>query len=140
MKLLLEVITPEKIVFKDEVDEIVIDTINGQIAILPNHINLITKLVPGEMKIIKGKTEQVLAATGGFLEITNNSATILADYAVRAQDIEIARAQEAQKRAEHAMKEKATDKDFRMAEAELQKALLQLKVAKRHRGNRTQAS
>ncbi|MBU2632769.1 ATP synthase F1 subunit epsilon [Patescibacteria group bacterium] len=140
MKLLLEVITPEKIVFKDEVDEIVIDTINGQIAILPNHINLITKLVPGEMKIIKGKTEQVLAATGGFLEITNNSATILADYAVRAQDIEIARAQEAQKRAEHAMKEKATDKDFRMAEAELQKALLQLKVAKRHRRNRTQAS
>lgn len=140
MKLLLEVITPEKVVFNGEIDELVIDTVNGQIAILPNHANLVTKLIPGEMKIIKGKTEQVLAATGGFLEVGKNKVTILADYAVRAQDIEIAKAQEAQKRAQQAMKEKASEKDFRMAEAELQKALLQLKVARRHKGSRISPS
>lgn len=129
--MLLEVITPEKVVYKEEVDEVVVPTDNGQIAILPHHVNLVTRITPGEMIVKKGKTEQYVAITGGFLEVANNQISILAEYAVRAEDVEVAKAQEAQKRAEHLMKEKATDKDFRMAEAELQKALLQLKVATR---------
>lgn len=135
MNLHVEIITPEKVVYKDDVSEIVVPTETGEIAILPNHVNLLTRILPGEMVIKKGVQEHFLAITGGFLEIVNNNINILADYAVRAEDIELAKAQEAQKRAEHMIKEKSSDKEFRIAEAELQKAVLQLKVAgkrKRH--------
>jgi len=135
MKLQLEVITPEKVVYKEEVDEVIIPTENGQIAILPNHVGLVTKIIPGEMIVKSGKNEHLMAITGGFLEIANNQVSILAEYAIRAEDVEVAKAQDAQKRAENKMKEKASEHDFRIAEAELQKALLQLRVAtkkKRH--------
>lgn len=129
MNLHVEIITPEKVIYKDDVSEIIVPTENGQITVLANHVNLLTKILPGEMIIKKGSQEHLLAITGGFLEIADNQAIILADYAVRAEDIEVANAEAAQKRAEHMLKEKATDKEFRIAEAELQKALLQLKVA-----------
>ncbi len=75
----LEIITPEKTVLKEEIDEVVVNTTNGQIAILPGHINLLTTLVPGEMTIkAKGK-ETYLAVTGGFLEVQNNTVSVLAD-------------------------------------------------------------
>jgi len=131
----LEIITPEKVVYKDDVDEIIIETENGQITILPEHVNLLTKVMPGEMTIKKGNQEHFLAITGGFLEISDNSVNLLADYAIRAEDIEVAKIEEAQKRAERMVKEKVTEKEFRIAEAELQKALLQLHVASK-RGKR----
>lgn len=133
MNLHVEIITPEKVVYKDDVSEIVVPTETGEIAILPNHVNLLTRILPGEMVIKKGTQEHFLAITGGFLEIVNNNINILADYAVRAEDIELAKAQEAQKRAEHMIKEKSSDKEFRIAEAELQKAVLQLKIAGKRR-------
>jgi F-type H+-transporting ATPase subunit epsilon len=128
-----EIVTPEKVVYKDDVDEILVNTQEGQIGVLQNHVRLLTKLVPGELTIKKGSHTQHLAITGGFLEVGDNKATILADYAIRAEDIEVAKAQEAQKRAEQAMKEKSTDRDFRVAEAELQKAILELSVARKRR-------
>ena len=70
-----------------------------------------------------------MAITGGFLEVNNNNVSILVDYAIKAEDVEIARAQEAQKRAEKLMQEKATEKDFKVAQAELIKAVLELRVA-----------
>lgn len=133
MNLLLEIITPEKIVFKDEVNEVVAPTADGEIAILPQHINLITRINPGELIIKKGSSNQFIAITGGFLEVNNNKISILADYAVKAQDIEIARAQEAKKRAEKIMSEKATDNEQRIAEGELMKAILELKIAAKHK-------
>jgi len=87
------------------------------------------------MTIKKGNQEHFLAITGGFLEISDNSVNLLADYAIRAEDIEVAKIEEAQKRAERMVKEKVTEKEFRIAEAELQKALLQLHVASK-RGKR----
>lgn len=137
MNLLLEIITPEKIIYKDEVDEIVAPTESGEIAILPNHINLLTQVIPGELIIKKGTTQQYLAITGGFLEVQGNKITVLAEYAVKAQDIEVARALEAKKRAEKIMSEKSTDNELRIAQAEMIKAILELKVATRHkrRGN-----
>lgn len=133
MKLQLEVITPTKVVLSEEVDEITINTATGEISILPNHIGLLTKLVPGEMVIRTGSKTQSFAVTGGFLEISNNKISILADYAVRAADIEIAKVKEAKEQAEKVMKNKEENKEFVMAEAELRKALLQLKVAEKHR-------
>jgi F-type H+-transporting ATPase subunit epsilon len=139
MKLLLEVITPTKTVISEEVDEITVNTVNGQITILPNHINLLTKLTAGEMIVKIGTKTQAFAVMGGFLEVTKNKVNVLADYAVRATDIEIAKAKEAQERAEKLMQGKQENKEFVVAQAELRKALLELKVATKHK-NRPQQS
>lgn len=133
MNLLLEIITPEKVIYKDEVNEVIVPTVNGEIAILPNHINLLTQVNPGELIIKKGSAQQYLAITGGFLEVSNNKISIIAEYAVKAQDIEVARAMEAKKRAEKVMAEKSTDNEQRIAQAEMIKAILELKVATRHK-------
>jgi F-type H+-transporting ATPase subunit epsilon len=133
MNLLLEIITPEKVVYKEEVDEIIAPTVNGEIAILPNHVNLLTQINPGELIIKKGDHQQSLAITGGFLEVQNNKISIIAEYAVKAQDIETGRAMEAKKRAEKVMSEKSTDNELRIAQAEMIKAILELKVATKHK-------
>ncbi len=133
MNLLLEIITPEKVIYKDEVNEVIVPTVNGEIAVLPNHVSLLTQLNPGELIIKKGIDQQYLAVTGGFLEISSNKISIIAEYAVKAQDIEIANAMEAKRRAEKAMSEKSTDQDLRIAQAEMIKAILELKVATKHK-------
>ena len=129
MKLALDIITPTKVVLSEEVDEVTIPTVDGEISILPNHVNLLTKIAAGEMVIRKGAKNDLFAITGGFLEILNSHVNVLADYAIHADDIEVAKVQEAKERAQKAMKEKITEEDFRVANAELAKALLQLKVA-----------
>jgi F-type H+-transporting ATPase subunit epsilon len=129
MKLALEIITPTKVVLSEEVDEVTIPTIDGEISILPNHVNLLTKIAAGEMVIRKGTKNDLFAITGGFLEILNSHVNVLADYAIHADDIEVAKVQEAKERAQKAMKEKLTEEDFRVVNAELAKALLQIKVA-----------
>ena len=129
MKLALDIITPTKVVLSEEVDEVTIPTTDGEISILPNHVNLLTKIAAGEMVIRKGTKADLFAITGGFLEILNSHVNVLADYAIHADDIEVAKVQEAKERAQKAMKEKITEEDFRVANAELAKALLQLKVA-----------
>lgn len=133
MNLSLSIITPEKVVYNDEVSEVIAPTVSGEIAILPNHINLLAQVNPGELIIKKGSTQQYLAITGGFLEISNNKISILADYAIKAQDIQIALATEAKKRAEKIMNEKTTDNEQKVAQAELIKAILELKVATKHK-------
>jgi F-type H+-transporting ATPase subunit epsilon len=133
MNLLLEIITPEKVVYSDEVNEIIVQTVNGEIAILPHHVNLLTQISPGEMIVKKGNNLQHLAVTGGFLEVMDNKVSILAEYAIKAQDIEVEKAMEAKKRAEKVMKEKSTDNEVKVAQAEIMKAILELKVATRHK-------
>ena len=133
MNLLLEIITPEKVVLNDEVDEVIVPTITGEIAILPNHTELLTRIKPGELVIRKNGKDQSFVILGGFLEVINNHISILADYAIRAEDIEIAKVQEAQERAKQKMKQKDTEQNFRVAEAELRKSLLQLKIARKHK-------
>jgi F-type H+-transporting ATPase subunit epsilon len=131
----LEIISPEKIIYQGDIDELIVQTADGEITILPHHVNLFTKIQPGELTINIAGKEQFLAITGGFLEITENNVSILADYAVRAEEIEVEKAIEAQKRAETILKKKEegiSEQDFAIAQGELQKALLELKVAKRH--------
>ena len=133
MTLHLEIITPEKIVYKEDVDELIAPTVKGQISILTNHIGLLTQIEPGELIIKKGGREYFIAITGGFLEVKNNNISILADYAVRSEDIEVAKAEQAQKRAEKIMAEKVSEKDFAIAQSELRRSLLELKVAGRRK-------
>lgn len=137
----LEVITPERVVFSDDVDFIVVPGFEGELTILPDHIPLFTKLKTGEMRIKKGSKEIYLAVTEGFLEVEPGSKiNILADYAVRSEEVEVAKAEEAKKRAEEAMREKKSETDLVMAEAELRKALLELKVARRHKAPKVPVS
>lgn len=135
----LEIITPDKKVFTEEIDELTVPTILGEITILPHHANLVSKVTPGEIIVKNGKKEQYLGITGGFLEVNNGAITILADYAVRSQDIEVNKAIEAQKRAEEKLKkrkEMASERDIALAEAELRKSILEINVAtKRKRRN-----
>lgn len=133
----LEIVTPEKVVFKEEIDELIAPTVNGEIAVLPNHVNLLTQIEPGEMVIKIGKKEQALAITGGFLQIQNNTITVLSDFAIRSEEIDAKQALEAQKRAEEMLqknKEDMSERDFAQVQSDMRKAILELKVArKRHR-------
>ena len=131
-----ELITPEKSVLSDTVDEITAETVMGQITILPHHVPLLTQIVPGEMIIKKGGKEEYLAVTGGFLEITKEKVIVLADYAIKSEHIEQVKAEEAKQRAEKALAEKGTERDFALAQSELRRALTELKVVqkRRHRG------
>ncbi|HEX8932028.1 MAG TPA: ATP synthase F1 subunit epsilon [Patescibacteria group bacterium] len=130
----LEIVTPEKVIYQGEVDEIIVNTADGEIGILPHHVNLVTKILPGEMVLKIGGKTQYMAITGGFLEFSHNKASILADYAVRAEEIEVEKALAAQKRAEEILKKKEsgiTEHDFAVAQSDLRRAILELKVAKR---------
>jgi F-type H+-transporting ATPase subunit epsilon len=132
----LEIVTPEKVIYKGDVDEIVVNTADGEIGILPHHVNLFTKVMPGEVTLKVGGKDQFLAITGGFLEVSKNKVTILADYAVHAEEIDVQKALEAQKRAEEILKRKKehiSEQDFAMAQSELSRAILELHVANRRK-------
>lgn len=131
--LLLEIITPEKIVYSREIDEVLIPTTTGEIGILPGHIPLFTVINPGELKIKKDNHWDYLAVTAGFADVNAEKVTILADYAVRSEEIDEAKVQKAKSQAEKAMLQKETDRDFALAEAELRKTILELKVARRRK-------
>ncbi|MFH1833098.1 MAG: ATP synthase F1 subunit epsilon [Candidatus Levyibacteriota bacterium] len=133
MILHLEIITPEKIVYKEDVDEVIAPTVKGQISILPNHVGLLTQIEQGELIIKKNEKEHFIAITGGFLEVKKNNISILADYAIRSEDIEVIKAEQAQKRAQKVMQEKVSEKDFAIAQSELRRSLLELKVAQRRK-------
>ena len=138
MKLSLHILTPEAEVLKEEVDEVVIPTVTGELAILPNHVSLLTQVVPGELQIKNNGKTTLFAIMGGYLEVSNNQVKVLGDYAIRADDIEVAKVEDAKKRAENRMKEKVSEEDFAEIQGELRKAILQLKVAHRHRNTRLQ--
>lgn len=136
MKFFFEIITPQKSVYKDEIEEAIVPTTQGQIAILPNHATLLSQVAPGEIILKKNNKEYYLAITGGFLEVNKNNVTVLADYAVRSEEIEVSRAIEAQKRAAKIIKEKSertSKQDFVNAEAELRRSILQLNIARKRR-------
>ncbi|MBI3093218.1 MAG: ATP synthase F1 subunit epsilon [Candidatus Levybacteria bacterium] len=138
--MILEIVTPEKIVLSEEIDQLTAPTTTGEITVLPKHVGLLTKIISGELTIKKGAKTEFFAITGGFLEVEKDKITILADYAVRSEEIEVAKAIEAQKQAEKLMKdakEKASEKDFALAESELRRAILELKVAHRRRKTHT---
>lgn len=129
----LEIISPEGVSYDDNVEEVLLPTTTGQIAILPNHAPLFTKLSEGEATIIKDKKEIEIAIFGGFVEVTKQKVTVLSDFAVRADSIEIGKVEAAKKRAEEILDGKIANEDFAMAEKELQKALFSLKVADKMR-------
>jgi len=133
MKFNLSIITPEKKAYQDDVDEVVAPTEAGEVGILAQHSPFLAKLVPGEVQIKKGDKIESMAVTGGFLEVSNNKMTLLADYAVAAKDIDVIKAEQAKKRAEKLMSEKISDVDYADLEKEFARSLAELKVARKYK-------
>ena len=102
--------------------------------ILPQHIRLVTKMVPGEIVVRKGGRDLFLAVGGGFVEITGTRVSVLTDMAVAADRIDEAKAEEARLRAEARLREKLSDEEIASTNAALARSLAQLKVKRRRRG------
>jgi F-type H+-transporting ATPase subunit epsilon len=130
----LEIVTPEKMVFSGDVNAVLAWGVEGQLGILPHHAPLMTMLQPGDLLIRKDNEEEYLTVSGGFLEVRPDKVIILADACERAEEIDIARAEAAKKRAEEILKTRPADVDAASAEAALRRSLARLKVAeRRHR-------
>ena len=128
-----EIVTAERVVYSDDVDVVIAPGIEGQLGILPNHAPLLTTLQPGELVVRKGSEEAAIFVSGGFLEVMQNRVTVLADTAERVDEIDIARAEEAKRRAEERLRLRPTDIDSARADAALRRALVRLKVAERRK-------
>jgi F-type H+-transporting ATPase subunit epsilon len=129
----LEIVTAERMVFSDEVSALIAWGVEGQLGILPHHAPLMTMLQPGDLMIRKDKEEEYLAISGGFLEVRPDKVIILADACERVDEIDIARAEEAKKRAQETLKVAPLTVDAAVAEAALRRSIARLKVAERKR-------
>lgn len=130
------IVTPERVVFEDEVDQVTMMTRNGEITVLPHHLPLVTILEPGELRYKKKNEEHMLAVSGGFVEVkADNTLSILADTAEMADEIDLARAEAAKAKAEKLMQEARSkeDVDFVAVQANLERALNRLKVGNKYR-------
>jgi F-type H+-transporting ATPase subunit epsilon len=129
-KIKLRVVTPSRLVFDEEVDEVTAVGELGEFGVLPNHISFLSTLVPGEMSYKQGANRRLLAVSGGYAEVLDNVMTVLAPAAEFGSEIDSARAQRAKERAEKQMAElNREEKDFELAEVALQRALVRLQVA-----------
>lgn len=135
-KLKFEIVTAESVIYSDDVDIVVAPGIQGQMGILPSHAPLLTTLQPGELVVRKDGEETAIFVSGGFLEIMQDRVTVLADTAERAEEIDIARAEEAKVRAEERVKEHVPEMDLARVEAALRRSLMRLKIAERRRKKR----
>jgi F-type H+-transporting ATPase subunit epsilon len=139
-KLSIDVITAERVVFSDtDIDVVVAPGAEGELGILPSHAPLITTLLPGEIRLRKAGEETSLTVTGGFLEVRDNRVVVLAEAAERAEEIDIARAEEARQRAQQRLVSREATVDLAKAEAALRRSLARLKVAERRRRRGGQA-
>lgn len=126
----LEVVTPEKVLFAEEVDSLVVPGVAGYLGILPNHAPMVAALKIGIVKYRQGGQTKYLAVGGGFLEVALGSkATLLADSAERAEEIDVLRAQAARDRALKRLRDKQANWDYTRAEQALKRALNRLRVA-----------
>lgn len=136
MPLRLEIVTAERVVFSEEVDMVSAPSADGRVGVLPRHEAMLAVLNPGELHYLKNGETMPFAISGGFMEVLPDRVTILADTAERVDEIDEARAEAARRRAEEAIRERASNEDFIRAEAELRRALVRLQVARLRRDRR----
>ena len=134
-KLLLEIVTPDRALVREEVDEVVVPGSEGELGILPGHTTLLATLKVGELWYRQGQEKHYLVIGFGFVEVLPDHVTVLAQVGERAQDIDVQRAERAKQRAEQrlARPPSAADFDFERARIALMKSLIRLQVASRAR-------
>ena len=130
----LEIVTPDGKAFSADVEMVTLTGALGEVGILPQHVRLMTQMLPGEMVVRRDGRDEFLAVGGGLVEITGQRVSILTDMAVAAESIDEARAEEARRRAEARLKEKLADEEVATTNAALARSLAQLRVKRRHRG------
>ena len=129
----LEIVTPQAIVFSDDVQMVTLPAIEGEMGIYPQHERLITQVVPGELLITKDGADTILAIGEGLVEVTATHVSILTDMAIRAEHIDEAAVQEARDRAQARLREKISDEEIASVNASMVRALAQLQVKRRQR-------
>jgi len=129
----LDIVTAERAIYSEDVDAVVAPGVEGQLGLLPHHAPLMTVLEPGELVIRKGGEEISLVVSGGFLEVRPDRIIVLADAAERSDEIDLARAEEAKRRAEERITHPVPEIDNARAEAALRRALVRLRVAEKRR-------
>jgi F-type H+-transporting ATPase subunit epsilon len=133
--LLLEIVTPERLAYSEEVDSVVCPGVEGELGVLPHHAPLLTTLGLGELRIRRGGEEEFFAIAGGFLQVRPDKVVVMAETADMAAEIDVEKAEEARREAERALAEGFEEPaDLARARASLQRALIQIRVAeRRHR-------
>mgnify|MGYP001324439091 CR=1 FL=1 len=129
----LEIVTPEAKVYSEDVDMVTLPGVEGEMGVFPMHVPLMTQLSAGEVGVRKGNQDFFLAVGEGFVEITGEKVTILSDMAIKAENIDEAKAEEARKRAEARLTEKLDDEEAARVSAALAQSLAQLKVKRRQK-------
>ena len=132
-KLTLEIVTPDRSLIREEVDEVQVPGSEGYLGILPGHTPLLSTLAVGELWYRMGQEKHYLALAGGFVEVLPDRVTILADIAEKAHEIDVARAEQAKKRAEDRLAKPTADFDAERARIAMLKSLIRLQVAARAR-------
>ncbi len=127
----LEIVTPDAQAYSDDVEMVTIPAAEGEMGIYPQHVPLVTQIVPGEITLRKNGRDYFLAIGEGFVEITGERVSILADMAIMAENIDEAKAEEARLRAEVRLAEHLDDEEAAIVSAALAHSLAQLKVKRR---------
>ena len=130
----LEIVTPEKIAYSDDVDSVVLPAVEGEMGVLPMHIPVLTQIKPGELVVSKGGTKQYLAIGEGFVSVDQTSVKVMTDMALASEHIDEGAAEAAVQRAKEAMARKDLGSEETAAvQAALAKSLAQLHVKRRRR-------
>lgn len=128
----LEIATPTGTVYSGDVDMVILSGVEGRMGILPNHVRLMTQLLPGELLARKDGHDEILAVGEGLVEITGKRVAIVTNMAVAAQDIDEAEVEEARQRAAARLLEKLSSEEVASVNASLVRSLAQLRVKRRH--------
>jgi len=127
----LEIVTPDAIVYSKDVEFVILLGVEGQMTILPQHVRLMTQLVPGEMVVRSGGQDEFLAVGEGLVEVTGQRVAVLTDMAIAAESIDEAKAEEARQRAAARLREKLSSEEVASVNASLARSLAQLQVKRR---------
>jgi F-type H+-transporting ATPase subunit epsilon len=132
----LQIVTPDRLIVHEQVDEVQVPGSEGYFGVLPGHTPLLATLAVGEMWYRKGQEKTFLAIAGGFAEVLPDRVTLLATLAERAEDIDVSRAESAKQRAQQRLAQPKTDIDYERARLALQKSIIRLQVSSRIPGMR----
>ena len=133
----IDVVSAEELIFSGEAEFVVFPGEMGELGIYPRHLPLITRIKPGAVRIKTANTEEYVFVAGGILDVQPHVVTVLADTAIRAKDLDEAKAEEAKKQAENALLNQNSKIDYARAQAEIAQAIAQLALIKRLQNRRT---
>jgi F-type H+-transporting ATPase subunit epsilon len=127
----LEIVTPDAVVYSEDVHMVTLPAIDGQIGVYPHHVPLLTQVVPGEIIVRKDGRDSFLAIGEGLVQVTATHVAIVTDMAIRAEQIDEAKVEEARQRAAARLRDKISDEEVASVNASLARSLAQLKVKRR---------